>query len=65
VEKMGNNIQAPRGTYDVLPDQSAKWQEIEAKIIELCNLYQYKEIRTPIFEHTELFQAASVIRRIS
>jgi len=56
VEKMGNNIQAPRGTYDVLPDQSAKWQEIEAKIIELCNLYQYKEIRTPIFEHTELFQ---------
>lgn len=53
---MGNNIQAPRGTYDVLPDQSAKWQEIEAKIIELCNLYQYKEIRTPIFEHTELFQ---------
>ncbi|MBZ5201248.1 histidine--tRNA ligase [Planomicrobium chinense] len=53
---MGNNIQAPRGTYDVLPDHSAKWQEIEAKIIELCNLYQYKEIRTPIFEHTELFQ---------
>lgn len=53
---MGNNIQAPRGTYDVLPDQSAKWQEIEAKIIELCRLYQYKEIRTPIFEHTELFQ---------
>jgi histidyl-tRNA synthetase len=53
-EKMG--IQAPRGTYDVLPDQSAKWQEIEQKINELCRLYQYKEIRTPIFEHTELFQ---------
>lgn len=50
------NIQAPRGTYDVLPDQSAKWQEIEQKINELCRLYQYKEIRTPIFEHTELFQ---------
>ncbi|TWT26233.1 histidine--tRNA ligase [Planomicrobium sp. CPCC 101110] len=50
------NIQAPRGTYDVLPDQSAKWQEVEQKIIELCRLYQYKEIRTPIFEHTELFQ---------
>ncbi|PSL35109.1 histidyl-tRNA synthetase [Planomicrobium soli] len=50
------SIQAPRGTYDVLPDQSAKWQEVEQKINELCRLYQYKEIRTPIFEHTELFQ---------
>ena len=50
------NIQAPRGTYDVLPQESAKWQEIEQKIDELCNLYQYKEIRTPVFEHTELFQ---------
>lgn len=50
------NIQAPRGTYDVLPQESAKWQEIERTINELCNLYQYKEIRTPVFEHTELFQ---------
>ncbi|ANU16966.1 histidine--tRNA ligase [Planococcus maritimus] len=50
------NIQAPRGTYDVLPQDSAKWQEIERTIDELCNLYQYKEIRTPVFEHTELFQ---------
>ncbi|TWT09047.1 histidine--tRNA ligase [Planomicrobium sp. CPCC 101079] len=50
------SIQAPRGTYDVLPDQSGKWQEVEQKINELCRLYQYKEIRTPIFEHTELFQ---------
>ncbi|KYG58052.1 histidine--tRNA ligase [Planococcus maritimus] len=50
------NIQAPRGTYDVLPQDSAKWQEIEQTINRLCNLYQYKEIRTPVFEHTELFQ---------
>lgn len=50
------NIQAPRGTYDVLPQDSAKWQEIEYTINRLCNLYQYKEIRTPVFEHTELFQ---------
>lgn len=49
-------IQAPRGTYDILPGQSEKWQEIEQKINELCRLYQYKEIRTPVFEHTELFQ---------
>ena len=53
---MGKNIQLPRGTYDVLPEQSAKWQEVEQKINELCRLYQYKEIRTPVFEHTELFQ---------
>lgn len=53
---MGKNIQLPRGTYDVLPEQSAKWQEVERKINELCRLYQYKEIRTPVFEHTELFQ---------
>lgn len=53
---MGKNIQLPRGTYDVLPEQSAKWQEVEQKINELCKLYQYKEIRTPVFEHTELFQ---------
>lgn len=50
------NIQAPRGTYDVLPQESAKWQQVERTINELCNLYQYKEIRTPVFEHTELFQ---------
>lgn len=50
------SIQAPRGTYDILPGQSEKWQEIEQKINELCRLYQYKEIRTPVFEHTELFQ---------
>ncbi|WP_281864350.1 histidine--tRNA ligase [Planomicrobium okeanokoites] len=53
---MGKNIQLPRGTYDVLPEQSPKWQEVEQKINELCRLYQYKEIRTPVFEHTELFQ---------
>ncbi|AQQ52925.1 histidine--tRNA ligase [Planococcus lenghuensis] len=50
------SIQVPRGTYDVLPDQAAKWQAAEEKIRELCKLYQYKEIRTPVFEQTELFQ---------
>ncbi|WP_088007212.1 histidine--tRNA ligase [Indiicoccus explosivorum] len=49
-------IQVPRGTYDVLPEQAAKWQAAEETIRELCRLYQYKEIRTPVFEQTELFQ---------
>lgn len=48
-------IKVPRGTQDILPEQSFKWQAVEAIIRDTCNVYQYKEIRTPIFEHTELF----------
>ncbi|MBR1647202.1 MAG: histidine--tRNA ligase [Selenomonadaceae bacterium] len=47
---------APRGTKDILPEQIAGWQLLEKKIRELCALYGYEEIRTPTFEHTELFQ---------
>ena len=47
---------APRGTKDILPDQIAGWLLLEKKIRELCGLYGYEEIRTPTFEHTELFQ---------
>ncbi|WP_147532463.1 histidine--tRNA ligase [Bacillus marasmi] len=50
------SIQIPRGTQDILPGQVEKWQLIEKKARELCEKYQYHEIRTPIFEHTELFQ---------
>ncbi|MBA4538429.1 histidine--tRNA ligase [Bacillus aquiflavi] len=49
------NIKAPRGTQDIVPGQVEKWQFIEEKIRDLCRMYQYKEIRTPIFEQTELF----------
>ncbi|AGK55042.1 histidine--tRNA ligase [Bacillus sp. 1NLA3E] len=49
-------IHIPRGTQDILPGQVEKWQLIEKKARELCERYQYREIRTPIFEHTELFQ---------
>ncbi|WP_078379569.1 histidine--tRNA ligase [Sutcliffiella halmapala] len=49
-------IQIPRGTQDILPGTVEKWQYIEAKAKEICQLYNYKEIRTPIFESTELFQ---------
>ena len=47
---------APRGTKDILPEQTASWLWLENKIRELCGLYGYEEIRTPLFEHTELFQ---------
>ncbi|GEL06818.1 histidine--tRNA ligase [Salisediminibacterium halotolerans] len=49
------NITIPRGTQDILPGESAKWQYIEAKAHDLCRRYNYQEIRTPIFEQTELF----------
>ncbi|MDG5786453.1 histidine--tRNA ligase [Evansella sp. AB-P1] len=49
------NYKIPRGTQDILPDQSSKWQYIEQKAHDLCSRYNYKEIRTPIFEQTELF----------
>ena len=52
---MAIKINIPRGTQDILPGQAEKWQFIEEKARELCERYQYREIRTPIFEQTELF----------
>ena len=48
-------IQAPKGTKDVLPGESYKWQYIEKEMRDLCRLYGINELRTPIIEHTELF----------
>lgn len=47
---------APRGTKDILPDTVGDWNYVEGEIRELCRRFGYNEIRTPIFEHTELFQ---------
>lgn len=49
-------IKAPKGTYDILPPVSAKWQYLEGVVCGVAELYGYSEIRTPIFEHTELFE---------
>ncbi len=46
----------PRGTYDILPSQVNKWQFLEGEMRSLMRLYGFGEIRTPVFEHTELFQ---------
>ncbi|OEL02203.1 histidine--tRNA ligase [Staphylococcus casei] len=48
-------INIPRGTQDILPEETKKWRYIESKLNELMKLYNYQEIRTPIFESTELF----------
>jgi len=45
-----------KGTYDVLPDVSNKWKSIESYIHKNLNRAGYNEIRTPIFENTELFK---------
>ena len=47
---------APRGTKDIVPSEAYKWNYLEGKFRDLCKLYGYEEIRTPIFEHTELFK---------
>ena len=46
---------APKGTRDVLPEQSFQWQFLEARIREIVKKYGFLETRTPVFEHTELF----------
>ncbi len=47
---------APRGTYDILPPDSAAWHYLEGVLRSTAELYGYQEIRTPMFEHTELFE---------
>lgn len=49
-------INIPKGTKDVLPDKSYKWQFVEKAARETAEIFNIKEIRTPVFEHTELFQ---------
>ncbi len=46
---------AVKGTCDILPDDSYKWQEVERFMLETSRLYGFKEIRVPVFEHTEVF----------
>lgn len=46
----------PKGTEDLLPQDSFKWQYLEKNFKEICDNFGYKEIRVPTFEHTELFE---------
>jgi len=48
-------FQAPRGTQDILPDASAGWQALEERARLVSERHGYREVRTPIFEATELF----------
>jgi len=50
------NYQAPRGTYDVLPKEINKWHYLERIIRRLTRLFNYSEVRFPVFEQLDLFQ---------
>lgn len=47
---------APKGTKDTLPREVYKWHFVEDAFRDMCRRYGFKEIRTPVFEHTELFK---------
>src|ERR1700761_2408665 len=52
---MAEHIGAPRGTADLYPPDSSRWQSLERRIHALAARYGYGEIRTPVFESTNLF----------
>ncbi len=59
---------APRGTRDILPEDSWKWQKVERAFAETAERFRYKEIRLPVFEQTELFargigDATDIVRK--
>ena len=50
-----NQLRSVKGTHDILPDESNKWQNLESIVNAVCAQYGYHEIRPPIFEETGLF----------
>jgi histidyl-tRNA synthetase len=61
-------FQVPRGTRDILPGEVERWQELEARTRAVLGLYGYRELRTPMFEATELFvrsvgEATDIVRK--
>jgi len=48
-------MQAPKGTKDMLPEEAYKWHYVESILKNVAKNYGIREIRTPMFEHTELF----------
>jgi histidyl-tRNA synthetase len=49
------NVRAVKGTKDILPDESSAWQRVEAAARDIFARYGYRELRTPVFEETQLF----------
>ena len=53
------NYQRPKGTADILPGQSERWQQVEAVARKIFAQYQHREIRTPIFENVDVFSRSA------
>jgi len=51
--------QKPKGTADILPGESSQWQLVEKTARDIFNRYQFKEIRTPLFESYDVFSRSS------
>ena len=54
-----SKFEAPRGTHDILPSEFPRWQRVVDAFEELCGLYGYRHIQTPLFEDTDLFTRTS------
>lgn len=52
-------VKKPKGTVDILPDQSGSWEKVEAVARNFFNRANYREIRTPSFENYEIFSRSS------
>lgn len=52
---MAENIKAPRGVRDILPDESWKWAYVLGRTRQTAEAFHYSEVHLPVFEHTELF----------
>lgn len=50
------SYQIPRGTQDIYGDEGYRWQQLEKLLRQFCYLYNFDEIRTPVFEHTNVFK---------
>jgi histidyl-tRNA synthetase len=53
------SFEAPRGTHDILPSEQPAWQFVKREFEDLCALYGYRRIDTPVFEDTDLFARTS------
>ncbi|MCH8978552.1 MAG: histidine--tRNA ligase [Armatimonadetes bacterium] len=56
---MAPRFKAPRGTHDAISPDVSRWQHLERTFAELVRLYGYREVRTPLFEETDLFVRSS------
>jgi len=54
--EMADKISIPRGTYDILPDMSYKWQYVTRAFRDIAQIFDFREIVTPIFENADLFE---------